>query len=138
MSFWERVCVVFAMADQALWELSVRFFRVQRLCALVRIIARVQRVFSWRKHAAGEIVERHRVAIQLHPLTIECVAESLSLWRGLRSAGHPAQLMLGCRTALGHLEAHAWVELGGQIVSDPEGDHSSWQSFDAPLLRGDQ
>lgn len=47
-----------------------------------------------------------------------CLTRSVTLWYLLRRRGLPATLRLGVRTADAQLEAHAWVELGGQVVND--------------------
>ena len=52
------------------------------------------------------------------PYQSKCLLESLALWYLLRRNGHDADLVLGARTLLGPLEAHAWVELEGKVLND--------------------
>lgn len=47
-----------------------------------------------------------------------CLTRSVTLWYLLRRRALPAALRLGVRKAEGRLEAHAWVELGGEVVND--------------------
>lgn len=133
----DKLAIACAMASLAMYELSLRFLRVQTLKHLARWQSSATRALSFRKLPAATIIERYDLAKKLNPVVIECFAESLALWTSLRKNGHPAELKLGCRTILGSLEAHAWVELDGRVVSDVGGDHNSWQPFDRPLLRAD-
>ena len=65
-----------------------------------------------------------------------CLAQSLTLWWLLRRQGIPAQLRIGARTAEEKLEAHAWVECGGEVVNDPDELHRHYAAFDAAFPSG--
>jgi len=53
----------------------------------------------------------------LHPRN--CLRESLVLWFLLRRKGFQPNLRLGVRREeAGDLEAHAWVELAGEVLND--------------------
>lgn len=82
------------------------------------------------------MVERSSIASRLNPFPKECVAESVVLWTWLRAHDHPAELWAGCRTITGRFEAHAWVELHGAVLYDPDHDAGTWTKFDRPLARG--
>lgn len=70
------------------------------------------------------------IAARVSPLRISCLPRSVALWRLLRRRGLDAEIRLGVQPAGGDgLAAHAWVEVGGEPVSDP-GEHFS------PFSRG--
>ena len=48
-----------------------------------------------------------------------CLVQALALTRKLRRAGHAAELRLGVGRPEAGFQAHAWVELGGQVL-DPQ------------------
>lgn len=89
-----------------------------------------------RPRPTSVLVERNTLASALNPFPKECVAESLILWTALRANDHPAQLWTGCRTVTGRFEAHAWVELDGCVLHDPDRDAGTWTKFDRPLADG--
>jgi hypothetical protein len=55
-------------------------------------------------------------ALTLYIRPVPCLRRSAVVTRLLRRQGVPAQLVIGCH--LSPLRAHAWVEVGGQIISD--------------------
>jgi hypothetical protein len=58
------------------------------------------------------------VAGRYHPIRARCLHQSLVLHDWLIAEGLPAELRIGVRTADRAFLAHAWVELGGEVVSD--------------------
>ncbi len=50
-----------------------------------------------------------------------CLPRSLVLERCLQRAGAPAELRIGVRLEEGRFDAHAWVEVDGAPVGEPEG-----------------
>lgn len=70
-------------------------------------ISRVNGYVRWIKSAA-----------RLHLAPARCLHESLTLHRWLRADGLPSEIRIGVRKEDGALQAHAWVELCGQIVND--------------------
>ncbi|HEX5757819.1 MAG TPA: lasso peptide biosynthesis B2 protein, partial [Thermoanaerobaculia bacterium] len=50
-----------------------------------------------------------------------CLPRSLAMQRLLARRGAPAELRIGVRRREGVLEAHAWVEVDGRPVGEPEG-----------------
>ncbi len=71
-------------------------------------IARARRYADWL-----QIASRH------HFVRGQCLHRSLVLHRWLRREGLPSELRIGVRKEGRELKAHAWVELGGQVVTDP-------------------
>ena len=59
-----------------------------------------------------EVASRHHV-IQAH-----CLHRSLALHQWLRLEHLPSQLRIGVRREGTGISAHAWVELGGEVVND--------------------
>jgi hypothetical protein len=59
-----------------------------------------------------EIAARH------HVVRAQCLHRSLVLHRWLRREGLPSELRIGVRKEDGALKAHAWVELGGEVVRE--------------------
>jgi hypothetical protein len=64
-------------------------------------------VYLWSKHT---------------PLSNTCLHRSLALWWLLERHGFESQLQFGARKRDGALEAHAWVEHNGVVVSDDQAD----------------
>lgn len=62
-----------------------------------------------------------------------CLERSLVLWWLLRRRGLPAELRIGARKQDAHFEAHAWVELAGQVLNDSETVHKHYARFDGPI-----
>lgn len=68
---------------------------------------------------AARVADRlTRTNRELSPRQASCLVESLALWWELRRRGLDADLCLGVRNLLGHLEAHAWVEHDGVVLND--------------------
>lgn len=55
-----------------------------------------------------------------HLWTVTCLPRALALWRMLRRRGIPARVRIGVRRDETTLAAHAWVEVGGRPVGEPE------------------
>jgi hypothetical protein len=45
----------------------------------------------------------------------------------------PAELRIGARRTGSGLEAHAWVELGSEIVNDAEDVRENYAAFEGPM-----
>jgi hypothetical protein len=63
----------------------------------------------------AEIIE---AASRHHVVRSHCLQRSLVLHHWLSREGMHSDLRIGVRKESGQLEAHAWVELGGQVVND--------------------
>ena len=68
------------------------------------------------------------------PYQSKCLLESTALWYLLRRNGYDADLLLGARTLLGPLEAHAWVELDGTVLNDTGNVRDIYETFDLPRV----
>lgn len=56
---------------------------------------------------------------------LTCLPRSLALCRLLRERGHPAEVKIGVRREAGQLQAHAWVELHGEVLGEKL--HPDWR-----------
>jgi len=73
-------------------------------------------------------------SIELHgPANPNCLERSLTLWWLLRRNGVDGELHIGARKQGARFEAHAWVELGGQVLNDGAEVHQHYARFDAPI-----
>jgi len=122
-----------------------------RLLVALPLLAAAMRLFGFcrtytalgrRPIGAGSRRSPHRIAaLVMHvnrhvlPYQSRCLLESLALWHLLRSHGHDAELLLGARTLLGPLEAHAWVELGGEVLNDADNVRQIYQTFEMEAIR---
>lgn len=71
---------------------------------------------------------------ELHgPAHPNCLERSLTLWWLLRREGVAGELHIGARKQGPRFEAHAWVELNGQVLNDGAEVHAHYARFDAPL-----
>lgn len=86
------------------------------------------------EHIAAVVVHVNRHVL---PYLSRCLLESTVLWYLLRRAGHDAELLLGARTLLGPLQAHAWVELDGRVLNDVEHVRDIYTAFALPTPGGE-
>jgi len=63
-----------------------------------------------------------------------CLERSLVLWWLLRVRGISAELRIGARKEADRFEAHAWVELGGEVLSSGSDAHLHFVPFEGPLI----
>lgn len=61
----------------------------------------------------------------------------MTLWWLLRREGVDPELRIGARKESGKFEAHAWVELDGQVLNDGAEVHQHYARFDAPIVAAD-
>jgi len=64
-----------------------------------------------------QAVERAR-AYHLYPMT--CLRRSLTLQKLLAGQGVAAALKIGVSKRAGFLQSHAWIEVEGQVIGEPE------------------
>jgi Transglutaminase-like superfamily len=76
---------------------------------------------------------------ELHgPAAPNCLERSMVLWWLLRREGIHGELHIGARKNGAHLEAHAWVELGGRVLNDHTEVDKHYARFDAPIAVGEE
>lgn len=94
--------------------------RLTELASLVKRLRRPPKIGIRRLDPMrlGRIVDR---VLRLGPLRPRCLPLSLVFFRLLRRQGTHAELVIGLGPeARGH-EAHAWVEVAGEVVGPPPG-----------------
>ena len=72
------------------------------------------------------------IAARHGPFRARCLSASLTLESLLRRYGLHGELRLGVRRHEGRIEAHAWIEHGGEALNGPRAD---FQPFDETPLR---
>jgi hypothetical protein len=82
---------------------------------------------------AREVTRLTEKAERRGPLRPNCLQRSMVLWWLLRRRGLPAELRIGARKEDSRFEAHAWVELEGQVLNDSETVHKHFSRFDGPI-----
>jgi hypothetical protein len=88
---------------------------------------------DWQRETALRAVRAIR-SVELHgPTHPNCLERSMTLWWMLRRVGVAGELHIGARKDGGKLEAHAWVELGGEVLNDGAEVHQHYARFDAPI-----
>ena len=64
-----------------------------------------------------------------------CLQQSLAMWYLLAREGVAADLRIGVRKNGDAFEAHAWIEIEGKALAEPEGSHKHYAAFDADLTQ---
>ena len=82
------------------------------------------------RSAAGLVAA---AAGRLPLVTPTCLERSLALWWLLRRRGHEVELYVGVRPLADGVEAHAWVESGGEVLNDRGDVKERFAAFHNPL-----
>ena len=76
--------------------------------------------------------ESVRLAARLHFFEVQCLPRSIALAHMLCARGYDAQLVVGV-AASGHgFASHAWVEVSGTIIGEPEDLADNFISLNMP------
>lgn len=134
----DRGLILRAAAILPLTEIGLRVFGFQRWKELIEKFSPTeQRIPSLPADIQREKAIRFERAVrsaQLHGLTRpNCLERSMALWWMLRRQGLGGELHIGARKEGGRFEAHAWVELDGEILNDSPEVHHHYARFDAPI-----
>ena len=62
-----------------------------------------------------------------------CLSRSMALSWMLRRRGVPAELRIGASKEVREFEAHAWVEVEGEIINDADDVRERYVPFEGPL-----
>lgn len=73
---------------------------------------------TWTPEQTDAVGRRVALAGAFYPRRALCLEQSLTLYVMLRKAGAPAALRIGVRPV--PFAAHAWVEIDGQAVNEPQ------------------
>lgn len=123
-----RAALLLGAIRLGLWLLPFQTLRrfVVRITGKTQL--RAARVSVDRVVWAVEVVSRYMPGVK-------CLARALATQALLRQYSHQAHIRIGvARTQKGKLQAHAWVESQGRIVSGGLGD--LWRYTPLPLLEG--
>jgi hypothetical protein len=135
----DRINILRAALILPLTELGLRLFGFQRWKNLIE-------KFSLPAHLSQSLpadVQRETAicavravrSVELHgPTRPNCLERSMTLWWMLRRAGVKGELCIGARKEIGRFEAHAWVELGGQVLNDGAEVHEHYVRFGTPII----
>ncbi len=106
--------VALAVTDARLRALGFRR-TVRRIERKRRVRAATPAEVERARRAAGwlDLASRHHIA------RAHCLHRALALHGALRRAGLESELRIGVRREADALLAHAWVELAGEVVTDP-------------------
>ncbi len=134
----DRKLILRAAVILPLTEIGLRVFGFQRWKELIeKFSLPVSGAQSLPADAQRETAQRSARAVrsvQLHgPTTPNCLERSMTLWWMLRREGVDGELHIGARKQGDKFEAHAWVELGGQVLNDGVEVHQHYARFDAPI-----
>jgi Transglutaminase-like superfamily len=121
-----------------LTEIGLRVFGFRRWKELIeKVSLAAHRRPSLPSDVQRETARRFARAVrsaELHGLTNpNCLERSMTLWWMLRREGVEGELHIGARKQGPKFEAHAWVELGGQVLNDSADVHQHYALFDAPI-----
>jgi hypothetical protein len=98
---------------------AIRIFGLRRVCRFLSRHAVVSQGVGapdvQGAREAGRLVNAAAFGLPGRP---NCLTRSVTLWWVLRRRAIDSALRIGVRTAGGHLEAHAWVELAGLVLND--------------------
>ena len=82
---------------------------------------------------AKRIAHLVRLAARHSFIHANCLHQSLALWWLLRRRNIDSQLRIGVRKIEHRLEAHAWIELSGQVLNDSPDVNEHFAPFHEPL-----
>lgn len=74
-------------------------------------------------HAADELARLAGIAGHRGVIAATCLPQALAVYGAIRRRGLAPSLQIGVRKLEGNFEAHAWVELAGIALAQPDLDH---------------
>jgi hypothetical protein len=80
---------------------------------------------------AREVARAVDAGLGVLPVRVTCLRRSMTLLRELRRQGLDADLCLGVRRAEHGVEAHAWLEIRGEVVNDDPAEVRSYAALGA-------
>ncbi len=134
----DRILILRAALILPLTEIGLRVFGFRRWSKLVEKLSKTAKVRQplpeqMVRDAALRAMRAVRT-VELHgPIAANCLERSMALWWLLRREGAAGELHIGARKERGRFEAHAWVEIGGQVLNDVAEVHQHYARFDAPI-----
>ncbi|MDH3316861.1 MAG: lasso peptide biosynthesis B2 protein [Gammaproteobacteria bacterium] len=120
-------------------KLAQRWIRLDKLHArLRRLFGNGPKLSDDRRQpiSADNVTRLVRVAARRGLVRPTCLQHALVLWTQLHRHGFEAAIRFGVRKNQEVLEAHAWVEIDGRILSDPADAGGQFLPFDRPVISG--
>jgi len=77
-----------------------------------------------------------RIAARNHIWELNCLRIAIALRKMLVRRGIEPQLRIGVNKTSGEIMAHAWLELGGKVISEHDGVLERYQPFPVDRERG--
>src|SRR6266566_2063615 len=114
----DRRLLIRAFVALAAVDVRLRLFGFQRVIDSLGSSSPMRQPTDQDLHRARRYARWLQAAGRHHAVRARCLHQSLALHRWLTAEGLPAELRIGVRTDNRSLVAHAWVELGGQVVND--------------------
>ncbi len=108
------------------WWVLFGFFLSLRRGSLERLKKSFHLFGEKKVDPSGGLVFAHRLqklvflASRLHLLSITCLVRACTLHWMLGRRGIPSRLCIGVNKSLVGINAHAWVEIMGQAIGEPE------------------
>lgn len=116
--------LVFALPATGLLIRTFGFQRASNICGRVGGQAPLRPVSPLDIADAQSLARLAAIAGRRGPVSASCLRQSLVVRAWLRRRGLDAQLKIGVKKNGAALDAHAWVELGGVALAQPELSHA--------------
>jgi hypothetical protein len=100
------------------FDVVLRMRGLQRGLSMARRLGASGPTVPWSPEWTDAVARRVAIAAAFYPRRALCLEQSLALFVALRRAGAPAELRIGVRPV--PFAAHAWVEIAGQAVNEPQ------------------
>jgi len=106
------------------WCRLLIFYLVSRRASFERLQTLASPELGGMRDADDGLDSAHRlawlvgIAARLHGVTMTCLARALALCWMLRKRGFPARVCLGADKSAAGFQAHAWVEVDGQLIGE--------------------
>ncbi len=101
-----------------LFDVVLRARGLQRTLGLARRLGAKAETGAWEPAWTELVGRRVAMAAAFYPRRALCLEQSLAMFVALRRAGAPAVLRIGVRPV--PFAAHAWVEIDGIAVNEPQ------------------
>ncbi len=130
LTSWERKVFLRALLMLPLSAMGLRALGLRRVQAILSRVPRpdARDGTDERSRVAG-VMRLVAAAARHGPHRASCLPRSLVLQRLLREAGIQSELRLGVRKVGGSLEAHAWLERGGEPLGETAEVHQRFAAF---------
>lgn len=129
---------------RVVWQSALLLWMSTLLIKFVRLhplIQGIDRLLPTPNHAADDhpLAQAEHIAAlfvavaNLYPMPTTCLPRAVALWWLLRCARLDARIVLGAQPVRQHrhssIAAHAWVEVRGQVVGDPQQTHTAYSTI---------